>query len=130
MFYKTDGHPHYTHQYLKSICLIRNMKILQLLFLINFIQYNSILNAKYLLVQVNEVGNRGILKGNKEPTIRSRHVWKETFDVEPSVHTRNDYENDLIYQSRYDRIIGGNEIKAHSQPWLALLCNTNVIERW
>ena len=37
--------------------------------------------------------------------------------------------NQLPLKSRGKaRIIGGNEIKPHSQPWLALLCTTNVKE--
>jgi len=47
----------------------------------------------------------------------------------------NTLENDVgvnnipILKSRgKGRIIGGNEIKAHGQPWLALLCSTNVKE--
>ena len=49
----------------------------------------------------------------------------------------NTLENDVgvnnipILKSRgKGRIIGGNEIKAHGQPWLALLCSTNVKEMW
>ena len=40
-------------------------------------------------------------------------------------------KNQLSLRSRgKGRIIGGNEIKPHSQPWLALLCSTNVKEKW
>ena len=107
------------------------MKTHLFLFLSSFLQNNSILNAKYLLVQVNdEMGNGGRLAGNDDPLPQFRDVWKA--DEEPIVQTRDDleYYRDPLVQSRDHRIIGGNEIKAHSEPWLALLCNTNVSERW
>ena len=39
--------------------------------------------------------------------------------------------NQLTLKSRGEgRIIGGHEIKPHSQPWLALLCSTNIKGMW
>ena len=78
------------------------MNIIQLLFFFNLLNNYLSPNAKYLLVQVNDEETKNDMNAPKKP----------------------------IVQSRNSRIIGGSEIRKHSQPWLALLCHYNIKEAW
>ena len=76
------------------------MNIIQLLYFFNLLNNYLSPNAKYLLVQVNDEETKNDLDAPKKPFL----------------------------QSRNSRIIGGSEIRKHSEPWLALLCYDNVRE--
>ena len=78
------------------------MNIIQFLFLFNLLSNYLAPNAKYLLIQVND-----------EETKNDLDAAKKT-----------------VLQSRDSRIIGGSEIRKHSQPWLALLCSDNIRGMW
>ena len=78
------------------------MNIIQFLFFFDLLSNYLAPNAKYLLIQVND-----------EETKNDLDAAKKT-----------------VLQSRDSRIIGGSEIRKHSQPWLALLCYDNVREMW
>jgi len=76
------------------------MNIIQFLFFFNLLSNYLAPNAKYLLIQVNDEETKNDLDAPKKTAL----------------------------QSRDSRIIGGSEIRKHSQPWLALLCYDNVRE--
>ena len=78
------------------------MNIIQFLFFFNLLCNYLAPNAKYLLIQVNDEGTKNDLDAPKKTALHSRD----------------------------SRIIGGSEIRKHSQPWLALLCYDNVREMW
>ena len=78
------------------------MNIFQLLFFFNLLNNYLSPNAKYLLIQVND-----------EETKNDLDTPKKT-----------------VLHSRDSRIIGGSEIRKHSQPWLALLCYYDIKEAW
>ena len=101
-------------------------------------QNYKVLYAKYLLVQINDehadttkleveetpnIPIRDNLQGIGQPKIqirsRARHISSRD-DRQPKVHIK----------SRDHRIIGGKEITAHSEPWLALLCYSDVPQMW
>ena len=78
------------------------MKIIQSLFFFNLLSNYLAPNAKYLLIQVNDEETKNDLDAPKKTALYSRD----------------------------SRIIGGSEIRKHSEPWLALLCHHNVREGW
>ena len=78
------------------------MIIIQFLFFFNLLSNYLAPNAKYLLIQVNDEETKNDLDAPKK----------------------------TVLQSRGTRIIGGSEIRKHSEPWLALLCYDNVREGW
>ena len=93
------------------------MNIVQLLFLSNLFRNSLVLNAKYLLVQIND----------DEPEKMKPRLKGAPFS---KTETNSDASRRTIIQRGTSRIIGGNEIKPHSEPWLALLCDSNHIEAW
>ena len=93
------------------------MNIVQLLFLSNLLRNSVVLNAKYLLVQINDEKPEKM-----KPGLRGASLSK--------AETHSDASKRAIIQYGRSRIIGGNEIKPHSEPWLALLCDSNHIEAW
>ena len=78
------------------------MNTIKFLLLFSFLNNYLSPNAKYLLVQVNDEETKNDLDAPKKPFLHSRD----------------------------SRIIGGSEIRKHSQPWLALLCHYNIKEAW
>ena len=88
------------------------MNLIQFSFLLNLLRYYQASNSKYLLVQVDD-------EKVKKPQLVARG------QIEGNIGGRN-----LKIQSRDQRIIGGREIRPHSEPWLALLCNYNSDEMW
>ena len=93
------------------------MNIIQFLFLTILLNNILILNGKYLLVE-----------------IKNEKVDK--MDLESHEASSSHTENNLIapknpgIQSRGNRIIGGKEIRPHSQPWLALVCGSDSSYFW
>ena len=84
------------------------MNIIRLYILFNFVNNN----ARYLLVQINK-----------------ENVGKV------QLKSRAQMDNDsgtsqISFRSDDARIVGGNEIKPHSQPWLALLCDEIHNNMW
>jgi len=73
------------------------------------------LNAKYLLVHTNNETPEKLKLG-----LRGASISK--------TETHLDASSRAIFQGGKSRIIGGNEIKPHSEPWLALLCVNNQTE--
>ena len=94
-----------------------NMNIVQLLFLSSLFRNTIVLNAKYLLVQINDEELEKM-----KPGLRGSSLSKTDTHLDASKRAINQY--------RKSRIIGGNEIKPHSEPWLALLCDNNHLEAW
>ena len=88
------------------------MNLIPFLFLLNFVRNHRATNAKYLLVQVKD-----------EEVKKSQPVARGQTEG-------NSGGRQLRIQSRGQRIIGGREIRPHSEPWLALLCNYNSNEMW
>ena len=93
------------------------MKIVKLLFLSNLFRNILALNAKYLLVQIDDEEPEKM-----KPGIRGSSLSETETHLDASKRT--------IIQRGRSRIIGGAEIKPHSEPWLALLCYNNHIEAW
>ena len=84
------------------------MNIIHLFILFNFVSNN----ARYLLVQING-------ENVEKPQLKSQ------------AQMDNDSGSSNIgFRSRDARIVGGNEIKSHSQPWLALLCDEIHENMW
>ena len=78
------------------------MNIIQFLFFFTLLSDYLAPNAKYLLIQVNDEETKNDLDAPKK----------------------------TVLQSRNSRIIGGSEIRKHSEPWLAHLCYYNIKEAW
>ena len=93
------------------------MNIVQLLFLSNLFRNSLVLNAEYLLVQIDD-----------EEAEKTKPGINESPLSETETHLGAS-KRPIIQRGR-SRIIGGTEIKPHSEPWLALLCDNNHIEAW
>ena len=94
-------------------------------------QNYQILYAKYLLVHVNDE-NVDITKFEAEetPNIPIRKDSPGFGQPKVQIRSRDDGQPKVHIKSRDHRIIGGEEITAHSEPWLALLCYSNIPEMW
>ena len=93
------------------------MNIVQLLFLSNLFRNSLVLNAKYVLVQIDDEEPEKM-----KPRIKGSSLSETETHLDASKRT--------IIQRGRSRIIGGAEIKPHSEPWLALLCVNNQTEGW
>ena len=114
------------------------MMIVQSLFLLVLIQNCQILYGKYLLVQISDkklditkleaeekpyIPIRDNLPGIGQPKVQIRSRARQ-------IRSRDDRQPKVHIKSRDHRIIGGKEITPHSEPWLALLCYSDVPEMW
>ena len=107
------------------------MKFVHFLFLLVLMQNYQILHAKYWLVQVNdEIADTIKLEAEETLNIPIHEDLPGFGKPKIQIRSRDDKRPKVHIKSRDHRIIGGKEVTPHSEPWLALLCYSDVPEMW